>query len=64
MDKIREYTKAIVAGIVASLALVIADVTDAVEANIEPVQIAVFGLINAVIVALSPANKQPTPEEG
>jgi len=37
------------------------NVTDAIEANIEPVQIAVLALINAVLVALVP-NRPPAGE--
>ena len=59
MTKIREYAKAITAAAVALILTVIANVSDAVEANIDPVWQAVAALVSAVLVALIP-NKPPT----
>lgn len=59
MSKIREYAKAITAAVVALVLTVVANVTDAVEANIDPVWQAVAALVSAVLVALVP-NKPPT----
>lgn len=57
-DKILEYAKALVAAVVTLVLTTLANVTDAVEANIDPVQQAVATLVAAVLVALVP-NKPP-----
>jgi len=58
MTKIREYAKALTAGAVVAVTGTIANVVDAIDANIEPVWVAVAALVSAVLVALVP-NKPP-----
>ncbi len=59
MNKIKEYAKALTAAAVAVALTIVANVTDAVEVNIDPVWQAVAALVSAVLVALVP-NKPPT----
>jgi len=59
VNKIREYAKAITAAAVALILTIAANVTDAIEANIDPVWQAVAALVSAILVALIP-NKPPT----
>lgn len=58
MSKILEYAKAITAAAVTLVLTVVANVTDAIDANIDPVWQAVAALVSAVFVALVP-NRQP-----
>ena len=58
MTKVKEYAKAIAAAVSVLVLTVVSNVTDAVEANIGPVQQAVAALVSAVLVALVP-NKTP-----
>ena len=58
MTKIREYAKALTAGAVVAVTGTIANVVDAIDANIEPVWVAVAALVSAVLVAPVP-NKPP-----
>ena len=58
MIKIREYAKALTAGAVVAVTGTIANVVDAIDANIEPVWVAVGALVSAVMVAVVP-NKPP-----
>jgi len=58
LDKAREYAKAVATAVVVSAGAWAANVVNAVDANIEPLEAALGAFVAAVIVALVP-NRDP-----